>query len=102
MVTKINTVEQQKKFTQLKERGSAFGGRDNEGLSYGILRERSTSAASSSRGSRGRYPIPLDPEIQFLLNRLEPDKGKQARLLMEHLSCQRTLPCTAQELKMQL
>ena len=34
----------------------------------------------------------------LLLDRLEPDKGKQARLLTEHLTGQRTLPCTEQEL----
>ncbi len=33
-----------------------------------------------------------------LLDRLEPDKGKQARLLTEHLTGQRTLPSTEQEL----
>jgi flagellar hook-basal body complex protein FliE len=34
-----------------------------------------------------------------LLDRLEPDKGKQARLLTEHLTGQRTLPIAEQELK---
>ncbi len=56
-------------------------------------------ATSSLRGSRGRDPIPLTPEILLLLDRLEPDKGKQARLLTEHLTEQRTLPCTEQELQ---
>ena len=31
--------------------------------------------------------------------RLEPDKGKQARLLTEHLTGQRTLPYPEQELQ---
>ena len=33
------------------------------------------------------------------MKRLEPNKGKQARLLTEHLTRKRTLPCTEQELK---
>ena len=33
------------------------------------------------------------------MDRLEPDKGKQARLITEHLAGQRTLPCTEQELQ---
>jgi hypothetical protein len=36
------------------------------------------------------------------LNRLEPDKGKQARLLTEHLTGQRTLPATEEDLQNQL
>jgi len=32
------------------------------------------------------------------MDRLEPDKGKQARLLTEHLTDQRTLPCIQEEL----
>ena len=52
------------------------------------------SAASSSRGSRGRDLIPLTPEFLLLMDRLEPDKGKQARLITEHLTRHMTLPCT--------
>ena len=33
------------------------------------------------------------------MDRLEPDKGKQARLLTEHLTGKRTLPFTEQELQ---
>ena len=47
-------------------------------------------------------PIPLTPEILLLLDRLEPDKGKQAWLLTEHFTGQRTLPCTEQELQKML
>jgi len=61
-----------------------------------------TSVSSSSRGSTGRDPIPLTPEILQLLDKLEPDKGKQARLLTEHLAGQRTLPSTKQELQTRL
>ena len=77
--------------------GANSGEQGSLNLSYGILRGGSTSA-SSSRGSKGREPIPLTPEILLLLDRLEPDKGKQARLLAEHLTGQRTLPNTEQEL----
>jgi hypothetical protein len=66
-------------------------------ISSGILRGGSSSA-SSSRGSRGREPIPLTPEILQLLDRIELDKGKQARLLTEHLTGHRTLLSTEQEL----
>ena len=50
----------------------------------------------------GREPIPLTPEILQLLDKLEPDKGKQAKLLTEYLTGQRTLPSTEQELQTQL
>ena len=46
----------------------------------------------------GREPIPLTPEILHLLNILKPDKGKQARLLTDHLTGQRSLPSTESEL----
>ena len=60
------------------------------------------SVGSGSRGSRGREPIPLTPEILHFLDRLEPDKGKQARMLTKHLTGQRQLPATEQELRLQL
>ena len=34
-----------------------------------------------------------------MLDRLEPDKGKHARLLTKHLAGQRTLPCTEQDIQ---
>jgi hypothetical protein len=40
----------------------------------------------------GKEPKPLTPEILHLLNKLEPDKDKQTRLLTEHLAGQRLLP----------
>ena len=86
-------------FAPLRHQGSDSGDRGNEALSSSILRGGSTSAASSSKGSRGKKPIPLTPEILLLLDSLEPDKGKQARLLTEHLTGQRTLLCTEQELQ---
>jgi hypothetical protein len=54
------------------------------------------------RGSKCKDPIPLTPEILLLLDRIEPDKGKQARLLTEHLTGHRTLPCTKHKLQMLL
>jgi len=58
--------------------GSISGGKYSEALGCGILKE--SLATSCSRGSRGREPIPLTPEILHLLDLLEPNKGKQARL----------------------
>ena len=96
----VNTVEQQNSFTPVGEQESTSGGRNSEVMSSEILREGSTSAASSSSGRRSRDLVPLTPEIMFLLDRLEPNRGKQARLLTEHLTGQRILPCTEQELHM--
>jgi hypothetical protein len=72
-------------FAPLRQQGANLGEQGSLNLSSGILGVGSTSA-SSSRGSRGREPIPLTPEILLLLDRLDPDKGKQARLLTEHLT----------------
>ena len=67
-----------------------------------ILRSRANSEASSSRGSRGREPIPLTLEILHLLDKMKLDKGKQARLLTKHLTRQRLFPSKDQELHSQL
>ena len=48
--------------------------------------EGSVSDASSSRGNKRREPIPLSAQILLLLDRLEPDKGRQGLLLTEHLA----------------
>jgi len=77
-------------------------GQNMEGLSSTIHREEGTSVASSSKGSKGRNPIPLTPQILHLLDRLEHDKGKQARLLTEHLIGQRTLPTTEDKFQQHL
>jgi len=97
--TDNNLVEHQNMFAPLMhQQGANSGDEGNEALSSGIFRGGSASAASSSRGSRGRDPTPLTPEILLLLDRLEPDKGKQARLLTERLTGQRTLPSKEHEL----
>ena len=93
------TEEQQNRFAPLRQQGSGSGERGSLDLSSGILRRGTSSTTSSSKGSKGREPIPLTPEILLLLDHLEPDKGKQARFLTEHLTGQRTLPCTEQELQ---
>jgi septal ring factor EnvC (AmiA/AmiB activator) len=93
-----NSVEHQNRFAPLRQQGANSREQGSLNLSSSILRGGSSSA-SSSRRSRGRDPIPLTPEILQLLDRLEPDKGKQARLLTEHLTEQRTLPSTEQELQ---
>ena len=100
MSDNIYLAELQNRYVPLRQQGSEIVDRVSEHLTSGILRGGSSSAASSgSKGSRGRKPIPLTPEILLLLDRLEPDKGKQARLLTEHLTGQRTLPGTEQELQ---
>ena len=81
MSDNINTTEHQNRFTPLREQGSESSDKDNEALSLGILRGGSASAASSSRGSMRRDPISLTLEFLLLLDRLELDKGKQARLM---------------------
>jgi hypothetical protein len=94
--------KQQSKYTPLRRQGSASDNIVSEALSSGIPRGVTSSAASSSKGSRGRDPIPLTPVILLLLDRLEPDKGKQTRMLTEHLTGQRTLSYTEHELQTQL
>ena len=49
-----------------------------------------------------RDPIQLTPEILAMLDRHEPDKSKQAKLLTEHLAGQRVLPSTEEELQQYL
>ena len=97
--TGTNPVELQNKLAPLKQQGASSGDQGNLNLNSGILKGGSVSTASSSRGSRGRDPIPLTPEIRLLLDRLEPDKRKQARLFTEHLTEHRTLPCIEQKLQ---
>jgi len=66
------------------------------------VREGSISDASSSRGSKLRDLITLTPEILAMIDRHEPDKGKHAQLLTEHLAGQRVLPSTEEELQQHL
>ena len=58
------------------------------------VREISVSDALSSKGIKKREPIPFTPKILLLLDKLEPDKGRQAKLLTDHLIDQRVLPST--------
>jgi len=87
-------------YSPLAQQGSGSN-RDSEHLSFGSI-SGASGTHSSARNSRGRDPIPLTPEILHLLDRLEPDKGKQARLLTEHLTGQRSLPATEEELQTHL
>jgi len=66
------------------------------------VREGSVSDASSSRGSRMRDPVTLTPEILAMLERHEPDKVKQAKMLIKHLSGQMTRPSTEEDLEQHL
>jgi hypothetical protein len=90
----IYLADHENRYAPLRQQGSESSDRVSEALSSGILRGGSSSAASSSKGNRDREPIPFTPEMLLLLDRLELDKGKQARLLTEYLTGQRTLPCT--------
>ncbi len=72
---------------------------NDEGRGSDIVREGSVSDASSSRGSRMRNPVTLTPEILAMLDMHKPDKAKQAKLLTKHLTSQRTLPSTEEELR---
>ena len=80
------------RFEPLAEQGRGPNERDNE-------RTGASRTHFSAKNNRGRDSIPLTPKILNLLDRLEPDKGKQARLLTEHLTGQRTLPSTEAELQ---
>jgi len=95
----IYLVKLQNRYAPLIRQGNEIIDKISEHLTSSILRGGSSSAASSCKEIRGREPIPLTPDILLMLDRLEPDKGKQARLLTEHLTGQRTLPGTEQELQ---
>jgi hypothetical protein len=49
-----------------------------------------------------RDPVTLTPEILSMLDRHEPDKSKQAKLLTDHLACHMTLPSSEEELMQHL
>ena len=68
-------------FHPLAEHNIADSDRDRD-----KIREESVSDASSSKGSRKSDSIPLTPKIMLLLDRLEPDKGRQAKLLTDHVT----------------
>jgi len=81
------------KYDPIAEEGSGTNDKVSERLSFGSL-SGASGTHSSARNSRGRDPIPLTLEILHLLDKLEPDKGKQAKLFTDHLTGQRTLPST--------
>ena len=86
-------------FGMLAEQGSRSDDRGSERLSFGSL-SGAYSRSSSAKNSRDTEHIPLiTPEILHSLDRLEPDKGKQARLITEHLTWERLLPSTEKELQ---
>jgi hypothetical protein len=98
----IYPAEHQSRYASLKHHGNESSDKISEALSSENLRGGTSSATLSSKGCRGRDPKPLTPEILLLHDRFEPYMGKQARLLTEHLTGQRTLPCTEQELQTHL
>ena len=88
-------------YEPIQEHGTGTNDIDNERLSFGSLSGASRTH-SIARNNKVRDLIPLTPEILQLLDRLEPDKGKQARLLTDPLIGQRTLPSTESELQTHL
>ena len=75
---------------------------NEEDIGNDRVREGSVSYASRSRGSRMRDPVTFTPEILAMMVSHEPEKAKQAKLLTEHLTSQRTLPSTEEELRQHL
>jgi len=53
----------------------------DEGNGNYKVREGSVLDASSSRGSHMRDPLTLTPEILSMMDKHDPDKAKQAKLL---------------------
>jgi hypothetical protein len=86
---------QHNKFQPLQEE-RIQGSRDNDRVREGY------ADANNSKGSCTRDPIYLPPEILAMLDMHEPDKTKQAKLLTEHLSGQRVMPSTEEELQQHL
>jgi hypothetical protein len=95
-------VEHRNMFAPLSQQSSESYDQGSEALSLGIFRGGTASGTSSSRGSRGRDPIPLTPKILLLLDLLEPDKGKQARPLDRASHMIEDTPCTEQNLHTKL
>jgi len=89
-------IRQHNRFQPLQEERN-HGSRDND-----KVKEGSVLDANNSRGSRMRDPISLTPEIMAMLDGHEPDKTKNAKLFREHLSRQRVLPSTEEELQQHL
>ena len=87
--SKIKLRHHPNRFQPLEEHNSEESDAEND-----RVREGSVSYASSSRGSRRREPIPLISQILLLLDKLEPDKGRQGKLLTEHLTGHIVLPST--------
>ncbi len=94
-------IELNNPYDLLAQHGSGAADRDIDRLGFGSIPGANTTT-SGSIGNNGRDPIPLTPEILHLLDRVEPDKVKQARLLTYHLTGQRQLPLTEQALHQQL
>jgi hypothetical protein len=84
-VASHSPIELSRPYDILAQQGSGATDIDSDILSFGSISGANTST-SGSRCIRGRDPIPLTTEILHLLDRLEPDKGKEARLLKDHLT----------------
>ena len=87
-------------YEPIAKQGSGSNDKYSERLIFGSLSR--ASGYSIARNKRDREPIPLTPEILHLLDKLEPDNGKPARLLTEHATRHKQLPSTEQELQQML
>jgi hypothetical protein len=72
-------------YEPIADHGNGTNERDNERLSFNSL-SRASGTHSSAMNNMGRELNLLTPEILHLLDILEPDTGKQTRLLTEHLT----------------
>jgi hypothetical protein len=84
-------------YETLAQKGSGESVKYIDKLTFGSI-SRARTPTLGSRGSKGRDPTPMTPEVLYFLDRLEPDKGNQARLITEDLNGQRTLPTMEAEM----
>jgi hypothetical protein len=96
----ITVTEHKNTYAPLAPLGNGTKDRESESPSFSSV--SGASVGSRSRGSMGRDPIPLTPEILHLIDRLEPDKGKHDRMLTNHLTRPRLLLATEHKLHAQL
>ena len=91
-------VKLQNMYSQFIDQVSSVGHPDNGALSFDILKEGTSSATLGSNSMRGRDLVTIIPKILNFLDRMEPDKGRQARYLIEQLIGHHTLPSNEEEL----
>ena len=81
----LTALDQRNNFAPLEPLRSGIEGRESDKPSFGSVRDE-VSNTLRSKCNRGRKPIPFIPEMLHLVDRLEPDKGTQARLFTDQLT----------------